>query len=250
MDLGIADKTVLITGATKGIGKEIALKFAEEGGKVAITYYSDAEGAAEVKQLIQQKGATCLSIQMDLGNIGSINDAIKSIAQTLGGIDILVNNAVEWVGRSKVMENKNEEQWLRMINCNLLGTYRVTKAVLPYMYQKSWGRIIHISSDLAEEGMAGASAYTASKAALHGFSKSLSKEVAEDGIYSNVILPGLTLTERASQMFSPQFLEEFAQSNPTKRLGTPADVANLAVFLGSEANSFMNGEVIPVTGGR
>jgi NAD(P)-dependent dehydrogenase (short-subunit alcohol dehydrogenase family) len=247
MDLGLSQKVVLVTGGSNGIGKSIAIKFAGEGAKVAITYFKDVNAAKRLSEEIKEAGGIPYVVQMDLKNEESIKNAISEVVEVFGNISVLVNNALEWRTPEGVSE---EDDFSAMVDNNLKGTYLVTKKVIASMKDGGWGRIVFISSDLATDGLPGSSAYTSVKAALHGLSKTLSKELAPDGTFSNVVVPGLTLTDRALKRFNPSFLEEYAQSYPVKRLGTPEDIANVVVFIGSPANSFVNGEVIKVTGGR
>lgn len=253
MNLGLKGKIVLVTGGSKGIGKATAKKFAEEQAHVFITYANDQEAALQTVAEIKEQGLFGSAVQMNLSEHESIKKAVEIVAEKAGCIDVLVNNAVDWVTKAprfESLENTSSDEWFTMIDHNLKGTYLVTKLVLPYMRKGSWGRLVHISSNVAEDGMAKATSYPTAKSALHGFSKSLSLELAVDSIYSNVVLPGFTLTEQNALVFPKKLLEQHAESIPTKRLGVPDDVANLIVYLGSKANSFVNGEIIRVTGGK
>jgi NAD(P)-dependent dehydrogenase (short-subunit alcohol dehydrogenase family) len=250
MDLGLKDKVVLVTGGSKGIGKASASKFAAEGAKVIITYANDSIIALETVKGIRSQGFECHAIRLDLTDPSSIAQVIADIGEQFRNIDILVNNAVAGERKPIRFAEGPSEEWLSMIDHNLKSTYLVTKAVLPIMQKGQWGRIVHISSDVVEDGLPGASSYATSKSGLHGFSKALAVELASESIFSNVVLPGLTLTERNVVEFSPELLAQFAKTVPTKRLGTPDDAANLIVYLGSNANSFVNGEAIRITGGK
>jgi NAD(P)-dependent dehydrogenase (short-subunit alcohol dehydrogenase family) len=250
MDFGLKDKVVLVTGGSKGIGKASANKFAAEGAKVIITYANDSSIALETVKGIRSLGYECHEIRLDLTDPSSIAQIIASIGKQFGSIDVLVNNAVVGERKPIRLAEGSSEEWLSMIDYNLKSTYLVTKAVLPFMQKGQWGRIIHISSDVVEDGLPGASSYATSKSGLYGFSIALSVELASESIFSNVVLPGLTLTERNVAEFNPELLAQFAKNVPAKRLGTPDDAANLIVYLGSKANSFVNGEAIRVTGGK
>ncbi|SHE87645.1 acetoacetyl-CoA reductase/3-oxoacyl-[acyl-carrier protein] reductase [Seinonella peptonophila] len=249
MDYGLQDKVVLITGGSRGIGKATAKKFANEGADVFITYVQNKDKAQQTIHEIQEAGGRCQALQMDLLDQTSINQAVKELKEVRNRLDVLVNNAGIG-GNDASIENSIRDTWFSMIDLNLKGTYLITKAILPIMKQNKWGRIIHISSSLASDGQANGTAYTASKAALHGFSKSLSLELAADGIYSNIVMPGLTQSEWLTKVISEKVLKKYAETFPTKRLGIPEDVANLIVYLGSMANSFINGEAIRVSGGK
>jgi NAD(P)-dependent dehydrogenase (short-subunit alcohol dehydrogenase family) len=250
MDFGLKDKAVLVTGGSKGIGKATASKFAVEGAKVIITYANDSHNAAETVKEIRSKGYECHAFRLDLTDPSNISRVIANIGEQFKSIDVLVNNAVAGERKPIRIAEGSSEEWLSMIDHNLKSTYLVTKAVLPFMQKGQWGRIVHISSDVVEDALPGVSSYATSKSGLHGFSKALAVELASESILSNVVLPGLTLTERNVAEFSPELLTQFARTVPAKRLGTPDDVANLIVYLGSNANSFVNGEAIRITGGK
>ncbi|MBD0380469.1 SDR family NAD(P)-dependent oxidoreductase [Paenibacillus sedimenti] len=250
MDLGLYGKVVLVTGGSKGIGKATVLRYGAEGASVVLTYANDSFASSEVVKEIRERGGLAEAVQMDLTRAASIHEAIAGISEKYGSISVLVNNAVTGERRPVRVEEGDPEDWYRMIDHNLKATYLVTKSVLPFMKGGQWGRIVHVSSEIAEDGMAGASSYMTAKAGLHGFSRALAVELASEGIFSNVVMPGLTLTERNLESFPPDMLEKFASSLPARRLGTPDDVAALIAFLGSAANSFVNGEMIRVTGGK
>ncbi|MBW7455973.1 SDR family NAD(P)-dependent oxidoreductase [Paenibacillus sepulcri] len=253
MNMGLKDKTVVVTGGSKGIGKAAAKQFAAEQAHVIITYAHDHKAASQTVEELRAQGLSCQAVILKLDNSESIEKAIEGVGEEFGGIDVLVNNAVFWGGAApkfQPFEHTVTDSWFSVIEQNLKGTYLVTKAVLPYMRNRGWGRLVHVSSNLAEDGMAGGTAYTASKSALLGFSKSLSLELAEEGIFSNVVMPGFTLTETNSSVFPEEVLNKHAQTIPAKRLGKPEDAANLIVYLGSKANSYATGEAIRVTGGR
>ncbi|WP_028609037.1 SDR family NAD(P)-dependent oxidoreductase [Paenibacillus harenae] len=249
MDLGLSGKVVLVTGGSKGIGKATVLRYAEEGARVVFTFASDSSASSTVVKEIGERGGIGEAVQMDLTRSSSIQETISRVGRKFGAISVLVNNAVTGDRHPVRIAESDPEEWLQMIDHNLKSAYLVTKTVLPFM-KGQWGRIVHVSSEIAEDGMAGASSYMTAKAGLHGFSRALSVELASEGIFSNVVLPGLTLTERNLRDFPPEMLQKFASSMPTRRLGTPEDVAGLIAFLGSAANSFVNGEMIRVTGGK
>ncbi|AIQ14367.1 SDR family NAD(P)-dependent oxidoreductase [Paenibacillus durus] len=253
MNLELKEKVVVVTGASKGIGKATAKKFAAEEAHVIITYDKDQKTALRTAEEIQAQGYSCQAVRLNLGNSESIRNAVTFIGKEFGGIDVLVNNAVFWGSaepKFEPFEHTLTDNWYSVIDLNLKGTYLVTKAVLPYMRNREWGRLVHVSSNLAEDGMPGGTSYTASKSALFGFSKSLSLELAAQSIFSNVVMPGFTLTESNSSVFPQDMLKKHAESIPAKRLGTPDDAANLIVYLGSKANSFVTGEAVRVTGGK
>lgn len=250
MDLGLSGKVVLITGGSKGIGKATVLRYAEEGARVVFTFANDSSASSSVVKEIEERGGIVEAVQMDLTQSSSIQEAVSSVGRKYGPIAVLVNNAVAGARHPVRIAESDPEEWLQMIDHNLKSAYLITKTVLPFMKGGQWGRIVHVSSEIAEDGMAGASSYMTAKAGLHGFSRALAVELASEGIYSNVVLPGLTLTERNLRDFPAEMLQKFSSSMPTRRLGTPEDVASLITFLGSAANSFVNGEMIRVTGGK
>ena len=249
MDYGLNGKVVLITGGSRGIGKASAVKFAEEGARVFITYSTNRDLASRTVDEIQRSGGFCKALQLSLDNRQSIDSAIEQINKENNQLNVLVNNVVFW-GEEASIEDSSSESWFSVIDQTVKGTYLITRAAVPLMKQGKWGRLIHISSSLVRDGNPNETVNLTSKAALHGFSRSLAVELAADGIYSNVVIPELTLSEWVSNVFPLNVLEGYAQSFPARRLGTPEDVANLIVYLGSAANSFVNGEEIRVTGGK
>jgi NAD(P)-dependent dehydrogenase (short-subunit alcohol dehydrogenase family) len=249
MDYGLKNKVVLITGGSRGIGKATAIKFANEGAQVYITYAHNQEAAQQTVEEIQGQSGFCQALHMKLKDYESIQKVVQTIGKQKKRIDVLVNNAVVSEEETSI-EHSSTERWFSIIDENIKGTYMMTKEVVPFMKITGWGRLIHVSSILAQDGLENATAVLSSKAALHGFSKSLAVELAANGIYSNVVLPGLTLSEWVPEMMSEEMVANYAQSVPAKRVGTPEDVANLIVYLGSTVNSFVNGEVIRVAGGK
>ncbi|MBB6690682.1 SDR family oxidoreductase [Cohnella xylanilytica] len=249
MDYGLAGRTVLITGGSRGIGKAAAVRFAAESAYVYVTYSSNRELANRTAEDIRRSGGSCEALRLVLGDERSVRDAFDRIERERGGLDVLVNNAVRW-GEEAPIDEGSGEAWSDVLDRTVTGTYKVTRAAVPLMKRGGWGRIVFVSSSLVRDGKPGHTANLASKAALHGFSRALASELAADGIYSNVVIPELTLSEWVTHAFPPAVLEEYARSFPTGRLGTPDDVANLIAYLGSAANSFVNGEEIRVTGGK
>ncbi|UUZ97777.1 SDR family oxidoreductase [Paenibacillus sp. P25] len=237
-------------GGSKGIGRAVALRYADEGAKVIFTYANDSSASSSVLTEIAERGGTGEAVQVDFTRMSSIHEVISGIGRKYGLISVLVNNAVAGNRHPVRIEEGDPEAWFRMIDYNLKAAYLVTKTVLAVHERGAMGRIVHVSSEMAEDGMPGASSYMTAKAGLHGFSRALAVEHASEGIFSNIVMPGLTLTERNQAEFPPEMLEKFASSHPAKRLGTPEDAANLIAFLGSAANSFVNGETIRVTGGK
>ncbi|PYI53746.1 SDR family NAD(P)-dependent oxidoreductase [Paenibacillus flagellatus] len=249
MDYGLNGKAVLVTGGSRGIGKAAARLFASEGARVFITYASGRERAEMLVDEIGRAGGACRALRMSLDDPQSITDAMERVEREANRLDVLVNNAVYW-GEEAPIEDSTDASWFSVIDQTVKGTYLVTKAAVPLMKRGGWGRIVHLSSSLVREGKPDASANIAGKAALHGLSRSLAAELAPSGIYSNVVIPELTLSEWVANAFPPDVLEQYARSFPTRRLAEPEDVAHLIVYLCSTANRFVNGEEIRVTGGK
>ncbi|MDW4901401.1 SDR family oxidoreductase [Streptomyces californicus] len=256
MKTGLTDKVVLVTGASRGIGRATALAYAAEGARVAITYHSDEAGAKETAERVAAAGGTPHVVRYDLGDEDSVRSAVASVGAEWGGVDVLVAGAVEWgeaiprPGRKMpAFEEVPPAQWQRVLRTSVDGVFHTVQAVLPLMRDREWGRIVVLGAGLAETGLPGAAAYGAAKAALHGLVRSLAREVGPAGILVNEVVPGQTLTENVLAHASPAFLENKAASLPSGRMNTPEDVARAIVFLGSAANGNIHGEALRVTGG-
>lgn len=249
MNYGLKNKTVLVTGGSRGIGKATASLFAAEGAHVFITYAHNASEASKTISDISSKDGKATALFLDLNDSASIQQVVNSIEKETGQIDVLVNNAVFW-GEESPIEDYDNQKWFSVIDQTVKGTYLITKAAVSLMKKNKWGRLVHVSSSLVQDGKAYNTANIAGKAALHGFNKSLAIELAEYGIYSNIVMPELTMSEWVKDTFPHEVLEIYAASFPTKRLGTPEDVASLIVYLASTENRFVNGEAIRVSGGK
>lgn len=247
METGVKDRVVLVTGGSAGIGAATAIAFAREGAKVAITYQKDEHSAAAVATAITQVGGEAMTTPMDLEDLPSAQRAVDAVVQRWGKVDVLVANAVRWGGSAPDptvrFEDVALEEWLAMINANLVGAAATVRAVLPSMRAQRWGRIVLISSSVAEEGIPGPGPYGTAKSGLYGLARSLAWEGGRDGILANVVAPGFTLTERSSGIPQP-IIDRLAAGTPSRRLSVPEDVANLIVFLGSAANANLTGEVL------
>lgn len=252
MELGLANRVVLVTGSSSGIGRATALAFGREGARVGITYRSQRKQAEETARQVIEVGGQAVVVPYDLASEETITQAIETIKQQWGCIDILVNNAVQW-GSLEDMGKRFEEvpvsSWKPTLDLSLAGVYHTLQQVVPLMRTQSWGRIVNVSSNVAEDGIPGAGAYAAAKAGLHGLTRVLARELGLVGILSNVVMPGFTLTERNRDQFPQSMQAAVAQQTPTGRLTRPEDVAALIVFLGSAANGQVNGEAIRCTGG-
>ena len=231
------NKVALITGATRGIGKQIALTLAKEQYDIVINYRSENEELSEVKKEIEANNVKCITVKGDVSNFKDCENMIKEAIEEFGQIDVLVNNA----GMTK-------DDFEKVINVNLVGTFNMSKNVIPYMMKKRNGRIINISSVVGISGNAGQTNYAASKAGIIGFTKSLAKEVASRNILVNAVAPGFIETSMTA-VLKDEIKEEIAKQIPLKRMGTPEDVANVVSFLVSEKSNYITGQVINIDGG-
>ncbi len=239
-------KTALITGATRGIGKQIAITLAQAGYDIAINYRKENEDLKNTKQEIEQTGAKCLTLQGDVSNYEDCEKIAKEIIQEYGKIDVLVNNA--GITKDTLLMRMKKEDFEDVININLIGTFNMTKNIIPYMMKNRTGRIINISSVVGISGNAGQANYAASKAGIIGFTKSLAKEVGSRNILVNSIAPGFIQTAM-TDVLKEEIKEEISKTIPLKRMGKAQDVANVVKFLASEESSYITGQVIHVDGG-
>jgi len=239
-------KTALITGASRGIGKSIAAKFALEGAAIAITNIIEDEAFTNT---IDEIKAHNVNIRGYISNASSFEDSqrvVNEIIRDFGKIDILVNNA--GITRDTLLMRMNEDQWGAVISVNLKSVFNLTKAVLQTMLKQKNGSIINMSSVVGVSGNAGQSNYSASKAGILGFTKSVAKELGSRNIRCNAIAPGFILTEMTENL-PPDIKSDWINKIPLKRGGTPEDVANTALYLASELSSYVTGQTIHVCGG-
>jgi len=246
MILSLENKTALVTGGSRGIGKAIALKLAEYGADVAITYARSVDAAEEVKAEIESMGRKAKALQADAVNFEKAEEVIKEITDDWGKLDILVNNA--GITRDNLILRMSEEQWDEVIETNLKSIFNYSKAVAKPMMRSRGGSIINISSVVGISGNAGQSNYAASKAGIIGFTKSYAKELASRNIRSNVVAPGYILTEMTGEL-DEKVLEGIKEETPLGRAGEADEVADAVVFLASDASSYITGEVLRVDGG-
>jgi NAD(P)-dependent dehydrogenase (short-subunit alcohol dehydrogenase family) len=249
VDTGMNGRVALVTGGSSGIGRAIATAYGAEGARVALTYHSGEAAARATARKVEAAGGEALVLPLELGQIGSCNEAIAAIRHRWGGLDVLVANAVQWPDRSPEdaggFERMRVERWQTTLRTNLEGTFATVRAALPAMRgREPGGRIVLISSGLAEEGMPGGGDYGAAKAGLHGLARSLAWELGRDGILVNVVDTGFTLTDRNLEHFGDEMRERVAGAVPSRRLSTPEEVARLVVFLGSAANGNISGEIV------
>ena len=239
--------TILVTGGSRGIGKEVALKYAENGYNVVINYVSDKTDVEAIKNELLEKGAhDVLLAKADVTNTEQIEELVKQAIEKFGAIDVLVNNA--GITKDNLLMRMSEEEFDKVIEVNLKGTYIVTKAVTKYMMKKRKGSIINLSSVVGVAGNAGQCNYSASKAGIIGFTKSVAKELASRNIRANAVAPGFIETDMTS-VLSDSVKENIYLQIPLKRMGTAKEVANLVYFLGEDTSSYITGQVINVDGG-
>ena len=237
-------KIALVTGASKGIGKAIAIGFARSGAEVIINYNSDKSGAANVENEIKKFGKRALTAKADVSKYNEVTSMMEQIKKEFGRIDILVNNA--GITMDRTLKNMTEEEWNKVIDVNLNSLYNVTKQAIPLIPEN--GRIINISSIAGLTGNFGQTNYSASKAGIIGFTKSLAKELGRNKITVNAIAPGFIESEMTDKI--PFIRKKIIMSIiPLGRAGTNDEVADCAVFLASEKSAYITGEVINVNGG-
>jgi 3-oxoacyl-[acyl-carrier protein] reductase len=243
--MNLADKKAIVTGAAQGIGKTIALQLAHQGADVVVTDIN-REGLAPVVAEIQALGRQAHAIAMDVSNLAQCEDMAREAVQEMGRIDILVNNA--GITRDTLLLRMKEEQWDQVMQVNVKGTFNCTKAVLRTMFKQKYGRIIQISSVTGAMGNPGQANYSASKAAVIGFTKAVAREYAHSGITVNAVAPGFIKTAMTDAIPDKEREAMIAQI-PARQLGTPEDVAYAVCFLAGDESSYITGQVIHVNGG-
>ena len=239
-------KTALITGASRGIGKTIALRFALEGASIAITNIVEDEEFLNTIEEIRAHNVTVRGYVSNAADFADSQKVIEQIVKDFGRIDILVNNA--GITRDNLLMRMTEDQWDLVLNVNLKSVFNVTKAVLQTMIRQKSGSIVNMSSVVGVSGNAGQSNYSASKAGMIGFTKSIAKEVGSRNIRCNAIAPGFIITEMTEKL-PPDIKAEWIGKIPLRRGGTPEDVANTALYLASDLSSYVTGQTIHVCGG-
>lgn len=246
MSLSLEGKTCLVTGGSRGIGKAIALRLADFGADVAITYARSADAAEEVKAEIEKKGRKSKALQADAVSLERAEEVINEIVDDWGKLDVIVNNA--GITKDNLILRMSEEQWDDVITTNLKSVFNYSKAAAKPMMRNRGGSIINISSVVGISGNAGQSNYAASKAGIIGFTKSYAKELASRNIRANVIAPGYILTDMTGEL-DEKVLDGIKAETPLGRAGEADEVADAVVFLSSDMSSYITGEVIRVDGG-
>jgi len=239
-------KTALVTGASRGIGRAIALCLAAEGARVAINYAGNVKAAEEVKSSVEAAGGTAILCQADIADSAAVEAMIADVVKEFGAIDILVNNA--GITRDTLLMRMKDEDFAKVLDTNLKGVFYCTKAVSKLMMKKRSGRIVNMASVVGLVGNAGQTNYAAAKAGVIGFSKSAAKELASRGITVNVVAPGFIGTDMTAGL--PESVKEKMLTDiPLSRMGEPEDVANAVLFLASDQASYITGQVVNVDGG-
>lgn len=242
----LAGKTTLVTGASKGIGRAIALRFAEQGANVAFTYLSSVEQGKALEAELASKGIKAKGYRSDASDYTQAEKLINDVVADFGSLDVLVNNA--GITMDNLLLRLNEEAWDKVINVNLKSCFNTVKAATkPMMKQKS-GSIINMTSVVGLKGNAGQANYAASKAGIIGFTKSVALELGSRGIRSNAIAPGFIETEMTGKL-DEKTVQSWRDAIPLKRGGKPEDVADACVFLASDMSSYITGQVLQVDGG-
>ncbi|MBS3994610.1 MAG: 3-oxoacyl-[acyl-carrier-protein] reductase [Alkaliphilus sp.] len=239
-------KTAIVTGGSRGIGKAIAIKLAEQGANIVVNYSSSPESANEVIRMIEAIGRQGIAIKADVSNPSEVEELISIAEAKFSSIDILINNA--GITRDTLLMKMKEDDWDSVITTNLKGTFNCTKAVTKKMIRQRSGKIVSVASVIGIVGNAGQANYAASKAGIIGFTKSIAKELGSRNINVNAVAPGYIQTDMTDKL-SAEVKEGLMAGIPLKRLGAPEDVANIVVFLCTEEASYITGQVFNVDGG-
>ncbi|RFU63314.1 3-oxoacyl-[acyl-carrier-protein] reductase [Peribacillus glennii] len=239
-------KAALVTGASRGIGREIALELARQGANVAVNYSGSEAKANEVVDEIKAMGKSAITVQCDVSNSESVTSMVKSVIDEFGSLDILVNNA--GITRDNLLMRMKEDEWDDVINTNLKGVFLCTKAVTRQMMKQRSGRIINIASIVGVSGNPGQANYVAAKAGVIGLTKTAAKELASRGITVNAVAPGFISTDMTDKL-ADEVKEAMLKQIPLARFGDPKDIAGVTAFLATEAGAYMTGQTLHVDGG-
>ena len=247
-DKALAGRTALVTGASRGIGRAIAIALGRRGAKVIINYASKEDAARETAAAVEAAGGQAAIVAFDVANSTAVTDAIKGIGKEHGGLDILVNNA--GVAVNGLLMRFTDEQWAKTMNTNLAGAFHCVRAASTLLLRaKEHGRIINITSVVGEQGNAGQAAYAASKAGLIGFTMSTARELASRGVTSNAIAPGFIETDMTAEHLPEAQRAKLVEQIPLGRIGKAEDVGDCAAFLAGPEASYITGQVLRVNGG-
>lgn len=239
-------KVALVTGASRGIGREVAIQLAAKGANVIVNYAGSKEAAEQVVKEIKDAGGQAVPYQCNVNDFTAVKDMVDYIAKEFGSIDIIVNNA--GITKDNLLLRMSETEFDDVIDVNLKGTFNVCKHAVRYMLKKRQGRIINVASVVGIIGNAGQANYCASKAGIIGLTKSIAREVAAKGVTVNAVAPGFIQTDM-TDVLSDKVKQELLESLPMKRIGKPADIANAVCFLASDDASYITGHVLEVNGG-
>ena len=242
----LKDKNLIVTGATRGIGKEIALTLAQNGANIAINYRNYNEEVEELINSIKEFGVEAIAVKCDVSKSDELDNFISEVKNHFSSIDVLVNNA--GITKDGLLLRMKDEDFNSVLDVNLKGTFNTTKSISPIMIKQKHGKIINISSVVGIVGNAGQCNYAASKAGVIGFSKSVARELASRNINVNVVAPGYIDTDMTKSL-PDKVKDEILKSIPMKKMGNPKEVANLVLFLSSSLSDYITGQVINVDGG-
>jgi NAD(P)-dependent dehydrogenase (short-subunit alcohol dehydrogenase family) len=245
--LNLKNKTVVVTGGSRGIGKAVAIRCSEAGASVVLTYCSQCRSAEEVVNIIESKGGTALALELHVEKRESIERLLETVRSHYGCIDVLVNNAA--ISQEKPFLDITDEDWDTMLAINLRGAFSFSQLVLPEMVEQGWGRIINISSIGGQWGGVNQVHYAASKAALISLTNSLAKIFSGNGVTTNAIAPGLVASDMAAAELETSEGKKKVENIPTGRIGTVLEIANAVLFLASEEASYITGQTINLNGG-
>ena len=242
----LKDKNIIVTGATRGIGKEIALTLAQNGANIAINYRNYNEEVEELINSIKEFGVDAIAVKCDVSKSDEVDNFISEVKNHFSSIDVLVNNA--GITKDGLLLRMKDEDFNSVLDVNLKGTFNTTKSISPIMIKQKHGKIINISSVVGIVVNAGQCNYAASKAGVIGFSKSVARELASRNINVNVVAPGYIDTDMTKSL-PDKVKDEILKSIPMKKMGNPKEVANLVLFLSSSLSDYITGQVINVDGG-
>lgn len=242
----LENRTALITGASRGIGKGIAIEFAKQGANVAFTFNASVEAAKELEKELESHGIKAKGYQSNAAKFDAAQELVGEVLKEFGSLEILINNA--GITKDNLLMRISEEDFDKVIEVNLKSVFNLTKAVIRPMMKQRQGSIINMSSVVGVKGNAGQTNYAASKAGILGFTKSVALELGSRNIRCNAIAPGFIETEMTANM-EPKAVEEWRKAIPLKRGGSPVDVANACIFLASDLSAYITGQTLNVDGG-